>query len=291
MRRTFVLASLIAVCLQVSAIGAATAQDIVSLNEDGITAFSEGRFADAAEKFGQAYAIKPEPPLKKNEAVAWFKAEKCSEALAAAKEYLALGVDNDLSTREAQTVAVRCYIQRAETELASGNTDSAAAALADARANSPAEEDVPVITKLEAEVTTRRTAATAEAERLRLAAAQAEQDQAALDRQGGPPVLAMGLVGGGAAIVVGTLVYHLALATGTASKFREASAAGDRAEYDKLGKRLTTGNWLIPTLYAVGLATSGVGVYLWWSSGDRETRPATGSLGMESIGVTATWIY
>lgn len=291
MRRTLTVALLFACCILVSS--TAFAQDIVKLNQEGIEAFTEGRFADAAQKFNEAYSITPEAPLKKNEAVAWFKAERCSEALAAAKEYLALGVENELSTREAQTVVVQCYVKRAETELAAGNRDAAKSALTDARASNPTEEDGQAIAKLESDIAT-QVAAENETRRAEMEAAEAEEARRAqVEKRKSMSRVGLGVAGGGAAIVLGTLIYHITLATGTSSKFKDASAAGDRETYDKLGKKLETGNWLVPTLYAVGLATTGAGVYLWWSYGDRETDTTAAQAlgGFETIGATASWKF
>lgn len=274
----------------------AFAQDVVKLNEEGIVAFSEGRFEEAAQKFNQAYAIKPEAPLKKNEALAWFKANKCSEALAAAKEYLALNAGDEVSTREAQTVAVRCYIERAEAELAAGNFDLVTTAVADARANSPAPEDEATLVRIEADANAKREAAEAERLAAQAAAAKAAEEAARAERDaqrgGSARTLGLALTAGGGAIVLGTLVYHIALATGAAPKFKDAAAAGNREDYDRLGKRLETGNWLIPTLYTVGLATSGLGVFLWWNAGSGEQAPQTATMfGLESVGVTASWRF
>lgn len=281
------------VVLLTSLSGAAFAQDIVKLNEEGISAFSEGRFEEAAQKFSQAYAIKPEPPLKKNEALAWFKADKCTEALGAAKEYLALGVDDELSTREARTVAVRCYIKQAQTEIAAGNLDQTTATLADARTYSPMPEDEQILAALEGQVQAQRDAAEADRQ---AAIAQAEArraQEAEQQRRDRAKTLGLGVAAGGGAIVLGTLIYHIALATGTASKFKDAAANGDRAQYDKLGKRLETGNWLVPTLYAVGLAAGGVGGYLWWSASAHETAPPQTAriLGLDTVGFTASWRF
>jgi tetratricopeptide (TPR) repeat protein len=275
----------------------AFAQDVVQLNEQGITAFAEGRFEEAAQKFHQAYDKAPEPGAKKNEALAWFKAGKCSEALAAAKEYLALNVPDELSTKEAQTVAARCYIQRAEGEFASGNLVGTEAALADAKANNPAPEEVAKITKIEGDVAAKRKAEDAEKTRVAAAAAAAEEErkqQEARDAQSGNQMVGLGIAAGGGAIVLGTLVYHLSMALGTAPKFKDAAFEGDRAQYDKLGKKLETANWLIPTLYGVGLATVGVGGYFWWSAGGMESDSQQAAFlprGVESAGVTLTWSF
>lgn len=267
------------------------AQDIVELNEQGIEAFKAGRFDEAAQKFNEAYAIKPEPPLKKNEALAWFKAGQCDQALTAANEYLGLGVDDELSSKEAQTVVVRCQIQKAEAMLAAGDADGAEAALAPAKAGAPTEADQQEIARVEASIQAKRDA-DEQARQAMIAAAEAEKAaQAAEEKREQRQLVGLGVASAGGAIVLGTLIYHIALATGTSKKFQDAAARGDQAEYDRLGKKLETGNWLVPTLYGVGLATSGVGVYLWWSARAEEPAPAAtqpAAVGLESLGITAT---
>lgn len=269
----------------------AFADDIVKLNEDGITAFQAGQFEEAASKFQQAYEIKPEPPLKKNEALAWFKAGECGRALSAAGEYLALGVEDDRSQQEAQTVVVRCHLQRAEAALAAGELADAEAALADARAHEPGDEDVASISGMEKEIASRRAAEQQVRQDAIAAAQQDEQREAREQSRRKKRSMGLGIASAGGAIVLGTLIYHVALATGTSAKFRDAAQAGDRAEYDRLGQKLETANWLVPALYGVGLATAGVGGYIWWSASpaDQNTTPAEGwAGGIDAIGFTAT---
>ena len=250
------------------------AQSVNELNQAGVEAFSTGNFEEAAQKFQAAYAIEPTPSVKKNEALAWFKAQKCVQARQAASEYLALPQTEELSVKESQTIIVRCTILDAESKIAAGGLDEASALLTDAKSKNPSEEDTAKIAELEGQIAQKkselaeqekaRQAADAEAARKRAAAQQAQQDEQKDRRM---RMVGLSIASTGAAILVGTLVYHLALATGTSSKFKDAAETGDRATYDKLGKRLETGNWLAPVLYTVGAATAGVGGFLWYRAG------------------------
>ena len=283
----FVFAALFALPLAVRAQDGAPAGDIVKLNEEGIAAYQAGRFEEAATKFRQAYAIQPENTLKKNEAVAWFKAGRCEEALTAGREFLALPEIDELSQVEARAVVLQCDLQLARAATDAGQLDKAEQHVASARMNQPDPQAVEQLAKLETEIAAKREAeeaakaqAAADAEARRNAKAAAAAAAADDDRSGSTSTLGLGLTAGGGAILVGTVVYHAALLFSTAPKFRDVAAAGaDRAQYDRLGKKLETANWLIPTLYAVGAVTTGVGVWLWLQPGGEGGAPATASVG------------
>jgi tetratricopeptide (TPR) repeat protein len=268
----------------------AFAQDIVELNEKGIAAFQEGRFADAASFFQQAYGVEAQPPLKKNEAAAWFKAGKCPEAINAAKQYLALDTGVEISVKETRAILVDCNVQLAKTATDEGALEAAEGHLTEAEAHQPDAEAA-------AKIAAARTAIAEKKEEQRLAREKAlaeaeakrEAEQKAA-RRARMRTVGLGVAGGGAAILLGTLVYHSAMAFGTAPRFKDTAAAGeDRATYDRLGRRLETANWLIPTLYGVGLAAGGAGAYLWWSNGALGSeRPQAAS---REVGVQIVWRY
>ena len=253
--------------------------DIVKLNEEGIAAFQAGNFEEAATKFQQAYALEPENTLKKNEAVAWFKAGKCGEAVTAANQFLGLEGIDELSATEARAVVVKCDVQLAGAALDAGRVDEAERRLAEAKANQPDEEMQKQIAELESRVAAKKQE-TEEARQKALAAAQArlQAEAQAAEQQdaGSTTTLGLALTAAGGAVFLGAVVYHLVMLAGVAPKFRDVAAAGtDRAEYDRLGKRLETARWLAPTLGVVGLATAGVGVWLWMGGGESEsTTPA-----------------
>lgn len=268
----------------------AFAQDIVELNEKGITAFQEGRFAEAAGFFQKAYANEAQPPLKKNEAVAWFKAGKCPEAMTAAKQYLALETGVELSVKETQAVMVDCNLKMAQAALKEDGFDKAEKHLDAADSYTPDEDAELEIASTRASIAQRKTEIKEEREKAKAEAEAKREAEERASRRGTMRNVGLGVAGGGAAIILGTLVYHSVMAFGVAPKFKDTAAAGDdRAEYDRLGKRLETANWLIPTFYALGLAAGGVGAYLWWSNGALESNPQ--QTANREVGVQVVWRF
>lgn len=274
------------------------AGDIVKLNEDGIAAFQAGNFEEAATKFRQAYEIQPENTLKKNEAVAWFKAGNCENALRAGREFLALADVDELSQTEARAVTLQCDLQLARTAVDAGDLDKAEQHTASARINQPDPQAVKQLDQLDADIAAKRKIEE-EARQKALADAEArrkaEQAAAANDGGGSSSALGLGLMSGGGALLVGTLVYHVVMLASVAPKFRDVAAAGDdRARYDDLGKKLETANWLVPTLYAVGAVTTGVGVWFWMQS-SAETDAAAAATASprraREFGVSVGWRF
>jgi tetratricopeptide (TPR) repeat protein len=277
--------------------GVVAAQSVAELNEAGVDAFASGKFEEAAKKFKAAYDLEPTPSVKKNEALAWYKAEKCDDARRAAGEYLTLPDAEELSVKESQTIIIRCDIKSAEAKLAADDLDGATTLISDARTRNPAEADTARLTQLEGQVTARRDQIAAEQAQAQQAVAEAEaakKREAKKKRDQRMRIIGLSVASTGAAILVGTLVYHLSLATGTSKKFKDAAASGDRATYDKLGKRLETANWLVPVMYSLGAATSGVGGFLWYRAGGLDQLRGAG--GQESprateAGVMLIWRF
>ncbi len=296
MRRAFAIAT---VCVTLLATSAAWAQEspspeVVKLNEEGIAAFQSGDFATAAQKFHDAYELEPQDTLKKNEAVAWFKSGNCEKASVAAGEYLMMPGNDELSRAEASAVATTCDIQLAEAALAAGSLDEADRRVKAAAGREPTDEDKVKIANIEQQVAAKRKEiADAEAkaaadEKARAeAASRAAAEAEAQSNQS--QTLGTILVGTGGGIILTGLVYHAVMAFGVAPKFRDAAEAGtDRDSYDSMGKKLETANWLVPTLYAVGAATAGVGVYFWMRGGESDSAAATAG---REAGVTVTWRF
>lgn len=265
--------------------------DIVKLNEEGIAAFQAGNFEEAATKFQQAYELQPENTLKKNEAVAWFKANKCEQAVTAGNQFLALEGTDELSQTEARAVVAKCDVQLAQAALDANRLDEAERRLNEAKAAQPDPETQAKIAELEPKLAAKKQ----EAEARQKAIAEAEarrkaEEAAAAEPSGSTQTLGLALTAAGGALVVGALVYHFAMLLGTAPKFRDVAAAGeDRAEYDRLGKKLETARWLAPTIGLVGAATAGVGVWL-WMRGD-ESAPATAGFKPSEVGVVLSWRF
>lgn len=161
---------------------------MLMLNEQGFSAFGEQDYLGAAQKFEAAHDEVPDPILRKNAAIAWFKAQRCAEASEAAIFFLlaegTLRQDRD----EARSVWAHCQLDLANKALDDGEIERAEALIA----------RVYVI-DTDARVTERVTAA-----RMRLVDARVNAAEGGLSRAS----VGWTLVGVGAAVLVGTAAYH-----------------------------------------------------------------------------------
>jgi len=132
-------------------------QKMGDLMTQGAKLFQQKKFADAAVKFGEAYDAFPDPNLKKNEMVAWFKANNCGKALPAAEVFLRDG--NDITRQDRSDVAkvrTRCDIRTAKAKLELGDLDAAESALQRARRGAPGSSDRETISELQTQIDARR---------------------------------------------------------------------------------------------------------------------------------------
>lgn len=258
-----ILAITVVCLLSASAFAQSKKPNVKKLNEEGIAAFEAGRFEEAAQKFQDAWKIDPDPTLRKNESIAWFKANRCNEASTAGTSYLDSGTVDAGTRVEIHAVLANCRVSYAREAM--GAKDFALAekfideaevlALSDAPKETirVAREDLNKAREADA-------AAAAEAQQKAALEAAAKTPPPAVDS--GAPVLPWVITGAGAAILASAAVYHVIAATSMASEYEDVAAAGDdRARYDELASSLDTARWLVPTLYAIGAATTGVGVY------------------------------
>ncbi|MEZ4460239.1 MAG: hypothetical protein R3E66_11040 [bacterium] len=250
-------------------------KQIKALNEAGITAFQEGRFADAAASFREAWKIHPDPTLRKNEAIAWFKANNCKEASEAATSFLD-AADTDPEARgEINSVLANCRVEYAREAMRFKDFKLAEDFLAQAENLATADVTKENIRQARLELAKARSEVEAPVEATpTVVTANAEPTQ---------PVWPYVVAGTGAAIVLTAAIYHVVSLTSTASEYEDVAAAGrDKARYNELASSLDTARWLVPTLYAVGLATTGVGAYFVFGREDTATTPAAPT----SAGVT-----
>lgn len=206
------------------------------LNEEGFQEFRAGRFAVAAQKFREAYAASPSPNLRKNEAVAWFKAEKCDEAIPAANAFLIAPRTSEPDRLEARSIIANCKVEMAREAINSDSYSLATRLLDEAES-------------LEPDQYARDQIAMA---RVDLAA-----HQSSSPKQTSP--VGWVLVGTGAAMLGGSLVYW-ALTIPDRKKSNELSPSDP--EYDSVSKRASTSRWLVPVTLAGGAAMAGIGIYL-----------------------------
>lgn len=260
------LLTVMMVCLLSSSAFGQSKQDketIKKLNEEGIAAFEAGRFDEAAQKFQDAWKLDPDPSLRKNEAIAWFKANRCNEASTAGTSYIDSGAADPESRVEIHALLATCRVSYARDAMGAKNFDLADQFLNEADVLALSEAPKQAIAQARLDLAkAREEHAKAEAE----AAQKAQMEAAAKAVPAPEPAAELPIpwiiTGAGAAILVGAAAYHVVSLTSTASEYEDVAAAGtDRARYDELASSLDTARWLVPTLYAIGAATTGVGVY------------------------------
>ncbi len=230
------------------------------LNEQGFAAFEEGRYPDAAKLFAEAFTITGDPALRKNEALAWFRAGDCDQAVAAGNKFLRIDGVTATDHADMHAVIANCKVDFSRRAIDAGDLDLAESMLTEAEA-------------LNADAVSRDRIAAA---RVDLAAARREAEVVKpppepeirtvyvpepTERK--IPVLGISLMGGGGALVAGTIVYHV-IALGWQSRFfrlEEGSERGDEATFESLRNRVHLARVLVPTLYTIGAATAGAGVF------------------------------
>jgi tetratricopeptide (TPR) repeat protein len=226
------------------------------LNDEGFREFQAGRFANAAQKFRQAYDAFPDPNLRKNEAIAWFKAGRCNEALPAANAFLISEGTSEPDRLEARSVVANCKVEMAQNAIAAESWSLAEQLLDDAESLEPDDyaRDQIALTRVD------------------LAKARKQEART-------PSPLGWILVGSGAAVVGGALVYWLV----TIPDRRESETiATNDPDFDRVQARANTSRWLVPVALAAGGATTAVGIYLVLSpggTGDDDAAP-TALLGL-----------
>lgn len=224
----------------IPAAAAAQAMSVQQLNEAGLQAFAEGRHLEAAELFQRAYDDEPRPELLKNEAVAWYQAHRCHKALDVAHRFLQADGLDDRERREVELLVGACRVRLAKHALAAGDDDLAAGLLDRAQDVGP---DPALADRIDA---------------TRLAIVDhRRQDELSMRQSFG-----WTMVGVGALTIAAGGIYHAYTLSETEPELAEAGRQGDRARYDDLQGELRTANWLVPTLYAVGVATGGGGLWI-----------------------------
>lgn len=251
---------------------AAQQEEVRELNARGLEAFSKGEYVEAAELFGRAYALDPQGELLKNQAVAWYKAERCTEAVESAHQFLLRGDVVPDERKEIQGLLGACKVRLAREALDAGSFELAEKLLDDVEAMNPDPVLADRVALVRVEIAKKRSATQAEqAETGTLVVPldglePREQDEVEVDREqdrSSTSGSGWSLVGIGSAMLVGGLVYHIVAATSLQPEFREVAAAGvDRQRYDDLDRSLRTANVLVPTLYGMGAAVATTGIFL-----------------------------
>lgn len=279
--------ALVAFFVMVTASSAVFAQEgaVRDLNAQGMQAFADGRFTDAAEMFGRAYALDPRPELLKNQAVAWYKAERCSEAVESAHQFLTAPGATERERAETQALLGACKVRLAQEAIEVGSFDLAEQLLTDVEKMNPDAVLADRINFVRVELAKKRAAV----QRGEDEAVQAQMSLIALDdpeltlspiesverrdtdvvADRKPPgeekanVAGWPLIVFGIASITGGVVYHVIAATSLEPEFHDVAKGGtDRTRYDELDRALRTANVLVPTLYVLGGLFTATGVFL-----------------------------
>ncbi len=263
------------ICLSSSTAFAKKRSLVKQLNNEGITAFEAGDFELAAKKFFEAWNIDQDPTLRKNEAIAWFKANKCKEASEASASYIDSGAADKETRSEMKAILSNCRVSYAREAAEVRDFNLAENFLVEAEGF--AETAVPKENIQLARLDIARLRDDYNQEiRQRALAKQATIDSEADSDTNWPAII----TGTGAAILTTAVVYHIVAATYYASEYEDVAKRGtDRPRYDDLASSLDTARWLVPTLYALGATTTGIGVYfLYNDSADTSAAPSSGGV-------------
>ena len=219
---------------------------MLTLNEEGFSAFAEGEFAEAARKFEKAHTFVADPILRKNAAIAWFKAGRCEEASQAAIFFLLADEMTVKDRVEARSVLGHCRLEEAEQAIEAGKKERAQA----------------IVERVDLLQTDERVEQRLSSLRMRLGVGRSDVSQAA-----SPNIAGWTLVATGAAVLAGTVGYHIL----SANDEDQLQALGDSAQNSRRRQQLEdsvdTARWLVPTLYAAGGLSTGAGVWLVISNG------------------------
>lgn len=238
----------------------AHAQDADALNQAGIEAFAQEDYAEAARQFAAAYDADPDPIFRKSEAVAWFKAGRCEEAITAANAFLLQWQGGAAESDEAASVVANCKVNLAEEAIASRSFELAERLLFEAEAAARDSYTKDRVSTTRVELAKSRQAATAPKDEPTEKVIVVEKPPEAEPRSA-PTGAYVSLATGGALVVAGAIL-HVVTLTKTVPALEEEAAGGDEQRHTKLAQQVDTARILVPTLYGIGGAALGLGVWL-----------------------------
>lgn len=281
MARSFAFLLNLTLLLVCSSAFAQVDADVARLNDEGLHAFAEGRYAEAADIFGRAYSLEPRAELLKNEAVAWYRAERCDQAVVAAKSFLD-GPDVPAAEQsQMRSLMGACKVRLAQEAVEASSLDLATRLLDEVEAEEPDAVLRDRVAAVRAEIAKLQAPAPVEApkphmnvfalDEIELTPTPVEEEPAKVVIAPPPQPVprshgALGpvLTVGGASLLAGGLVYHLVAKLGVERRFHEVAADGvDRERYDRLDRTLRIANIAVPVLYVLGAGMLGSGIYLW----------------------------
>ena len=270
------LAAFLSACLVVLISSIAWADDrekMLELNEAGFEAFSEERYVDAAEAFEAAYEASPDAVLRKNEAIAWFKAGRCDEALTAANAFLLVEGTPVEDKKEARSVVANCKVELARQALDAGSFSLAETLLAEAESLEPDDYARDQIGMVRVEIAKAKSAAEDEDEVL------TQEDEGMSDETF--RTIGWILAGSGAFLTVTAFAYHMVTLSNQSELEDLSREGGDRKRFNDLQDSIGTARWAVPTLYVLGLGSGGAGATMLLISSPAKRGEAARELGME----------
>ncbi len=235
----------------------AAAESAADANRRGVKAYKIGEFAVAAEAFQVAWKLSENFAARKNEAIAWFKAERCPEAITAAASFVSYGTGPRADFVEVNSVIANCKAAFARAAIAAADLELADTLLDEVRyleVDEYAREQVN-LARVDLQQAWRH------APRPIAGEPAVAGSTATVTRK--PRPWAYLLFGAGIGTLVGAVSYHLAVNATTMPRLRTAVADRntDPQETLRLARRASTANVLIPVLYLVGAGATLAGGY------------------------------
>lgn len=113
---------------------------MIKMSQEAAQLFKAGKFAEAAQKFQDASKESWEPILVKNEMIAWYKADRCDDAIIAGKTYLSRTKAAEIveqDRKDANVIMFDCHLRAAATALDKGNLEFAEKNIDEAKPYNP----------------------------------------------------------------------------------------------------------------------------------------------------------
>lgn len=224
---------------------------MLELSGEASQAFREGNIEQAAEKFAEAYSVYPEPVMLKNQMIARFALKDCTQAMTLGQRFMATAQQpSEEDIEDVHGVFAECGLQAAEAAMDEGNTSLATKELEEATPYFFTEEQAQ-------RGQTLRDAMAKDSAEPEPPSVKEEPTRARTLSQ----PLGIGLSALGGATLIGNSIWYVSARSKRAELDEVAQAGTDPARFEELQSSLVTANWAIPTLYVVGTAALGTGLY------------------------------
>ncbi len=255
-------------------------QEMLRLSDDATEAVLDGELELGAITFRKAYTAYPDPILLKNEMIAWFRADDCRAALAPAHAFLQTEDAAPQDREDVRTVQVECHLRLADESLAKDQPLLANYHL-DVLESLELRDDEPQ--RLDA--LRRRLPAPQDSHTARTAGPGAGADTSPL-KVWLPIVAGVGLLGAGSTVHFVALDRQAQLDQ-FANSDRTTDAILLHRRQEDWRDFQNRARWLVPTLYALGVASIGVGTFFRFTapSPSSETLTLSPTITGDSLGM------